>query len=242
MIFRGSIMKYTIRAMWYMVKAYFASKWMLFKSRKMAQDERRMYVYQFLRRWCPGLFKACGTRVIYHGLENMPDQGGVLYVGNHQSIFDIIAMLSIMEFPTAFVNKKELDHVFFLGALMRGIDCVSIDREDLRQSLSAIKTASERLKEGMNMVIFPEGTRSKNGQMGEFKKGSIRAATNIGGKIVPFRITSEIRDILENNKGLHIIPQEVHVYIGKPIDTGAMTRQEQKDLAEEIPQIVAALS
>ena len=172
----------------------------------------------------------------------MPDQGGVLYVGNHQSIFDIIAMLSIMEFPTAFVNKKELDHVFFLGALMRGIDCVSIDREDLRQSLSAIKTASERLKEGMNMVIFPEGTRSKNGQMGEFKKGSIRAATNIGGKIVPFRITSEIRDILENNKGLHIIPQEVHVYIGKPIDTGAMTRQEQKDLAEEIPQIVAALS
>lgn len=234
-------MKYTIRALWFMVKAYVVSKLMLFKAKRQPEEQRWKTVYEYFREYCPRLMDATGSRIIYHGLENLPEQPGALYVANHQSLFDIVVILSVMEYPTAFVNKKELEKTIFVGALMHNMGCVYIDREDLRQSLEAIKQASEQLKRGLNMVIFPEGTRSKNGEIGEFKKGSLRAATNVGAPIVPVRIDPNIRDILENNRGLTVIPQEVHVYFGEPIDVASMDRKEQKELAEHIRDIVISL-
>ena len=235
-------MKYTLRTILFMIKAYFASKWVMLKARRKPEKERFQDVYEYFRVYCPGLMKATGSRIIYHGLENLPEKPGALYVSNHQSLFDIVVILAVMEYPTAFVNKKELEKTIFVGQLMHNIGCVWMDRNDLRQSLEAIKQASERLREGLNMVIFPEGTRSKNGQMGEFKKGSLKAATMAGAPVVPVRITSSIRDILENNKGIKIVPQEVHVYFGEPIDVASMTRKEQKELAENIQSIVAELN
>ena len=234
-------MKYTFRTLWFMIKAYLMYRKVLRKSKRLPDQERWEAGYRFVKEYCPKLMERTGSRIIYHGLEKLPEHSGVLYVGNHQSLFDIVVILSVMEYPTAFLNKKELEKVPLIGGLARLLGCVYIDRKDLRQSVSAIRTTSERMKNGLNMVIFPEGTRSKDGTIAEFKKGSLRAATNIGAEVVPIRISRSIRDILENNKGLHIIPQEVHVYFGDPIDVTEMDKKEQKEIAEKVQKIVSEL-
>ena len=128
----------------------------------------------------------------------------------------------------------------FVGGMMRCIGCVLINRKDLRQSMDAIKVTSERLEKGLNMIIFPEGTRSKSEEMGEFKKGSIKAATNIGASIVPFRI-SHLADVFEANKGFKIVPRQVDIYFGEPIETSEMSKKDQRFLADHMKEIVQSL-
>ena len=120
------------------------------------------------------------------------------------------------------------------------IGCVSIEREDLRQALTAIKETGQRLQDGLNMVIFPEGTRSHGPEVAEFKKGSIKAATMVGAPIVPFRLEN-MYAIFEGNRGIKVKPSEVHVYFGPVIDVAAMSRQEQKELGGQMRDIVLAL-
>lgn len=197
-------------------------------------------VYHFLRPETAGLMKAIPSRIIYHGLENLPEQTGVLFVGNHQSYFDIPVLLACMEAPTAFVAKNSLSKIPLVGPLMKMMDCVLLDRDDLRQAVEAIHQTSYRLKSGLNMVIFPEGTRSRCDTMGEFKKGSLKAATLSGAPIVPFRIDGT-HGLFESNKGIRVKSREVHVYFGEPIDTSSLDRDQQKQLAAHIRDIVLAL-
>ncbi len=235
------MVRYTVRTAWFMVKAFFKARRVEKKTKDLPEKERWQKAYEFLRPECADLLKTTGSRVIYHGLENLPDKPGALFVGNHTSILDIPALISVMEFPTAFVSKKELDNTPMVGKLLKLIGCVSLDRQNIRQALEAVKEASERLQQGINMVVFPEGTRSKTGQIGEFKKGSIRIATAVGAPVVPFRIEG-LRGVLEGNKGIQIEPREVHIYFGKPIEVAGMTRQEQKKLADDMRRIVVDLT
>jgi len=230
----------TLRTLFCIIGIFFRSKWMLFKARKKTEKEKRQMAYEFLHKAAPELMNSTGSRIIYHGLENLPEHSGVLYVGNHQSILDIPVLLTVMEYPTAFVNKKELDNVIFVGKLLKATGSVSIDRGDLRQSLEAIKLAAARLKEGLNIVIFPEGTRSKDGEIHEFKKGSLKAAFMAKAVIVPFRLQDNGK-ILEGNKGIHIEPTEVHVYFGEPIETEGLTKAEERAMQENIEEIVRTL-
>lgn len=233
--------RYTVRTARFMVRAFFKARRVERKAKNLPEKERWQMGYEFLHTESANLLKTTGSRVIYHGLENLPEKPGALFVGNHTSILDIPALISVMEFPTAFVAKKELDNTPMVGKLLKMIGCVSLDRQDIRQALQAVKTASERLTRGINMVVFPEGTRSKTGQIGEFKKGSIRIATAVGAPVVPFRIDG-LRGVLEGNKGIQIEPRQVHIYFGKPIEVADMTRQQQKKLADDMRQIVVDLA
>lgn len=230
----------TIRTAAYMCKIFAAARKPIRKSKKVSEEERWQMGYDFIRPYAINIFKKAGTRIIYHGLENLPERTGVLFVGNHQSYLDIPALLAVMEAPTAFVSKRSVGEKPFLGPILEMVGCVSIDREDIRQSLNAIKEASQRLERGLNMVIFPEGTRSQGPEMGEFKKGSIKAATMVGAPIVPFRLEN-VYAILEGNKGIKVKPAEVHVYFGEMIDVAAMSRAEQKELSGKMKEIVQSL-
>ncbi len=234
----------TVKSVWYMVKVYFETKPIFRRARKMPEKDSWQVGYDYLYVHTAELMKQTGSRIVFHGLENIPErkdwETGILFVGNHQSYFDIPVLLSVMERPTAFVAKKELSHVPFVGGMMRCIGCVLINRKDLRQSMDAIKVTSERLEKGLNMIIFPEGTRSKSEEMGEFKKGSIKAATNIGASIVPFRI-SHLADVFEANKGFKIVPRQVDIYFGEPIETSEMSKKDQRFLADHMKEIVQSL-
>ena len=230
----------TIRTAGYMCKIFLEARKVIRQSKKVSEEECWQMGYDFVHPRAAEIFKKSSTRIIYHGLENLPERKGVLFVGNHQSYLDIPAVLAVMEHPTAFVSKKSVGEKPFLGPILDMVGCVSIDRENLRQSLTAIKEASAKLQRGLNMVIFPEGTRSQGPEMAEFKKGSIKAATMVGAPIVPFRLEN-VYAIFEGNKGIKVKPAEVHVYFGEMIDVASMSKAEQRELGGKMQEIVKAL-
>ena len=120
------------------------------------------------------------------GLENLPEKDGFLICGNHQGLFDVMAIVYTFRGPLAAVYKKELQGVPFIQDIADGTNSFPMDREDVRQSLTVIQKVTEELKKGRNYLIFPEGTRSKNGNvMGPFHAGSFRCAMKAKAPIVP---------------------------------------------------------
>lgn len=121
------------------------------------------------------------------GVENIPAPGsGFMMYANHQGLFDVVAIAATCPTPLGAVLKKELQGIPFVQQV---IDCTKsypMDREDVRQSLTVIQQVTEEVKNGRNYIIFPEGTRSKNGnQMGEFHGGSFRCAIKAKCPIIP---------------------------------------------------------
>lgn len=125
--------------------------------------------------------------LVVTGAENIPAPGsGFMMYANHQGLFDVVAIASTCPTPLGAVLKKELQGIPFVQQV---IDCTKsypMDREDVRQSLTVIQNVTEEVKNGRNYIIFPEGTRSKNGnQMGEFHGGSFRCAIKAKCPIIP---------------------------------------------------------
>lgn len=120
------------------------------------------------------------------GTENIPHQDGFMIYANHQGIFDVVAIAANFRGPLAAVFKQELKDVPVVKNIIACTKSFAMDREDVRQSLTVIKAVSEEVKKGRNYLIFPEGTRSKNGnQMGDFHSGSFKAAMKAKCSILP---------------------------------------------------------
>ena len=120
------------------------------------------------------------------GLENIPTDEPFMMYANHQGMFDVLAIAATCDVPLGAVLKKELYNVPFLHQIALCTKSYAMDREDVRQSLTVIQNVTEEVKGGRNYLIFPEGTRSKKGNvMGEFHGGSFRAAQKAKCPIVP---------------------------------------------------------
>ena len=190
-----------------------------------------------LQRLAKNLMTHTGARVIYHGLENIPEDRNVFFVANHQSYFDIPILFDVMDRGTAFVAKESLGKVPMLRQWMENLGCLFIDRDDIKQSVRVIRTAAEQMQQGLNMVIFPEGTRSRGGATHEFKRGSVKPAFLAKVPVVPVCIDGAYK-IFEGNKGLRVKPAEVHVYFGKPVDTAQMSKAEQREFSGHMEELI----
>lgn len=137
-----------------------------------------------------------GTKYEVHGYENIPKDKAVLFVGNHQSFFDVILGYHICPAVTGFLSKKTFEKVPLLGIWMKLNYCIFLTRTDPRQDLKLILKAQEYIKKGVNMFVFPEGTRSKDGKMADFHEASLKIATKTGAPIVPVCFTNT-RNVLE---------------------------------------------
>ena len=123
------------------------------------------------------------------GIENIPTEGGFMLYGNHQGMFDVVAIAASCPRPLSIVYKKELKNTPILKQIYACTKSFAMDREDVRQSLTVINSVTEEVKQGRPYVIFPEGTRSKNGNtMGLFHGGSFRCATKSKCPIVPMAL------------------------------------------------------
>ena len=147
------------------------------------------------------------------GLENIPQEEAFMMYPNHQGMFDVLAIAATVKHPIGAVLKKELFNVPLLHQIAVCTHSFSMDREDVRQSLTVIQGVTEEVKKGRNYLIFPEGTRSKNNQMLEFHGGSFRCATKSKCPIVPIALIDSYRVLDE--KGSHPITMQLH-YL-KPI-------------------------
>ena len=153
--------------------------------------------------------KAGNVDLQVFGKENLPEQDGFVLYANHQGMFDVVALASDWERPLAAVLKKELADVPMLKQIRECTNSFAMDREDVRQSLTVIKGVTEEVLKGRNYLIFPEGTRSKNGNvMGEFHGGSFRAAMKAQCPIVPVCFVDSFKVL--DQKGSKPVTVQMH--------------------------------
>lgn len=148
------------------------------------------------------------------GTENIPKEGGFMLYANHQGMFDVLAVAATCDIPVGAVLKKELYDIPFLHQVAICTRSFPMDREDVRQSLTVIQSVIREVKTGRNYLIFPEGTRSRNGnQMGQFHSGSFRCATRSKCPIVPVALVDSFKVL--DQKGSKPVTVQIH-YL-KPI-------------------------
>ena len=113
---------------------------------------------------------------------------------NHQGMYDVLALLDVCQKPLSVVAKKEVAKIPLLKQLFKIMNVIFMDRKDVRQSMQVIIEVSKQVTQGRNYIIFPEGTRSKNGnKVGEFKGGSFKAATKAKCPIVPVALIDSFK-------------------------------------------------
>ena len=148
------------------------------------------------------------------GTENIPQKGGFMLYANHQGMFDVLAVAATCDIPVGAVLKKELYDIPFLHQVAICTRSFPMDREDVRQSLTVIQSVIREVKAGRNYLIFPEGTRSRNGnQMGQFHSGSFRCTTRSKCPIVPVALVDSFKVL--DQKGSKPVTVQIH-YL-KPI-------------------------
>ncbi len=176
-----------------------------------------------------------------YGIENLPADSGYLMYPNHQGLFDVMGLVYLNPTPFGVVIKKEAYNIFLLRKLIQTMGGLFMDREDPKQGLQVINEMAKQVKEGRNFLIFPEGTRSKNGnRLGEFKSGSFKAATKAKCPIVPIAIIDsylpfDTNSIQKVDVQIHILPPILYEeYQGmKTSEIAAMVKERiEKVIAE----------
>lgn len=138
--------------------------------------------------------KGGNVKIEAHGVENVPNKNGFMLFPNHQGMYDVLALVDVCQRPLSVVAKKEVAKIPLLKQLFKVMKVIFMDREDVRQSMQVIIEVSKQVAQGRNYIIFPEGTRSKNGnQVGEFKGGSFKAATKAKCPIVPVALIDSFK-------------------------------------------------
>lgn len=138
------------------------------------------------------ILKVAGIHITVKGMENIPADTPVLYVGNHRSYFDILVGYTTVPTPLGFMAKKEMESLPLLSNWMRNVNCLFLDRENIREGLRAILDGVEKVKNGISIWIFPEGTRNDAADyldLMPFKEGSLKIAEKAGCPVVPVAIT-----------------------------------------------------
>ena len=143
------------------------------------------------------------------GQEKLPEQNGFILYGNHQGLFDVVALVATFPRILGAVFKKELANIPFLKQIIACTKSFAMDREDVRQSLTVIQKVTEEVKQGRNYLIFPEGTRSKKGNvMGQFHGGSFRCAVKAKCPIVPVAFIDSFKVL--DQKGCKKVGVQIH--------------------------------
>ena len=180
-----------------------------------------------------------GVKVIVKGLENIPDDKPVLYVANHSGFFDILAGYTTVKGLCGFVSKAELKKVPFLRLWMYFVNCLFFNRKDMRAAMQMIIDGIEKLKEGISIFIFPEGTRSKDGKLKPFKEGSFKMALKADVPIIPTAITGTSA-VFEDHLPC-IKSNVVTITYGTPILPADYTKTEQKHIGEIAQKEIAKM-
>lgn len=137
------------------------------------------------RWWAKSILRVAGIKVQTRGLENFDPDKPCIFMCNHQSNFDILVLFSALPAQFRWIAKAELFKIPLFGHAMRGAGYISIERKDRKKAIQSLKQAAERIRSGASVMIFPEGTRSPDGNIGEFKKGGFILAYDAGVPIIP---------------------------------------------------------
>lgn len=206
--------------------------------KKGLSDEKIAYIHKITTKWAMAQIKMSGIKVTVYGEENIPKDIPVVFMSNHQSNFDIALFMVYVNKFKGFVAKIEIKKIPILRNWMEYMNCVFMDRADIRQSVQTIIEGIQVIKQGTSLVIFPEGTRSKGDQMGEFKAGSFKLATKPKVPIVPVTINGSYKAMEQN--GNKIKPADIEIFIHPMIETAELTKEETDNLPDTVKSIIAS--
>ncbi len=171
------------------------------------------------------------------GQENIPQEGGFVMYANHQGLFDVVALAATCDLPLGSVFKKELSNIPFLKQVIACTRSYAMDREDVRQSLTVIQNVAKEVEQGRRYIIFPEGTRSRQGNvMGEFHGGSFRAAMKAKCPIVPIAYIDSFKVLDQKGSA----PVSVQMHYLKPIPYEEYQGMKTVDVAALVKSRIAA--
>jgi 1-acyl-sn-glycerol-3-phosphate acyltransferase len=188
------------------------------------------------RRWGRKILKAAGVEVRTRGMEHIPADQPVVYAANHQSFFDIIALAAVLPGKMRFVAKEELRKIPIFGAALKAAGQIYIDRFNRAKAFEAYEEAAKAVRDGMNAVIFVEGTRSRTGELLPFKKGAFVFAIAAQVPMVPIYCGGTF-DILPKGS-VYVRPRPVTLYFGKPISTEGMVYDDREKLMLQARSVI----
>ena len=200
-------------------------------SDRYSQEEK----YEILRTISTRASKAGRVTIRAYGTENIPRDQGFIYFPNHQGMYDSLAFLATSPVPLAAVMKKELSNVILVKQAMALMGCLALDRSDVRAGVRVIHEMADRVKAGKVFLIFPEGTRSRQGnQTGEFKAGSFKAALYAKCPIVSVALIDCFKPFDEG----HCKPVTVQVHYLEPIPYEAYKDMKTPEIAAMVKEII----
>ncbi|MBN2440411.1 MAG: 1-acyl-sn-glycerol-3-phosphate acyltransferase [Spirochaetales bacterium] len=182
--------------------------------------------------WSKHLAFFCGVKVISHGAENIDPKKNYLYVSNHESYSDIVALFLGIPYRLSFIAKKSLFLIPFWGWAIYLIGHIPIDRSNPKKAKKSIEKACKKIqKEHRSIFGFPEGTRSRSGKMAPFKLGLFGMAITTGIDVVPIALRGT-REVM--TPGSFIIrPHPVYLDILPPISVKGYTQRNKNELAQK---------
>lgn len=178
-----------------------------------------------------------GVKLTVVGEDNIPKDVPVLYVGNHRSAFDAILFYIVTPSLTGFIAKKEFAKIPLFNIWMKNVNCLFLDRNDIKQGMQVILKSIELIKSGISMCIFPEGTRNKGTELLPFKEGSLKIAKKTSCPIVPFAFTNTSKvfeDHFPKFEKTHVILE-----FGKPFYISDLDEENQKHVAAYTREVIA---
>ncbi len=197
--------------------------------------EYRPTVDGILHGWLNPLMDKAGVSFKIKGKEKVPVDEPVIFTPNHSGAFDIPAIILTAPKVPIFMAKKEFKKIPLLNEWMDAVDCVFVDRNNKDSARSSLHEAIEAVKDGRSLVVFPEGTRSKTGELGKFRGGAMKIAMETGAKIVPVLIEGA-RERLE--KTGNITSGIVSVTYLDPIVTKGLKKEEFFQMPEKIRALI----
>ena len=209
-------------------------EWIIGKFNMNAKNKSSLAIVNWAFRRCLNI---TGASITVIGEENVPKDIPVLYVGNHRSYFDILITYVRVPRPTGYIAKKEMLRYPSLVNWMKNLHCLFLDRNDIKQGLKTILEGIEKVKSGISICIFPEGTRNRvNDTFLPFHEGSFKIAEKTGCPIIPMSINNSaaiFEDHLPRIKKAHVILE-----YGKPIYIKDLPKEERKFVGVHVQEII----
>lgn len=182
---------------------------------------------------------AAGVKVTVEGAEHIPKDQPVVFVSNHQSWFDIISLAANLPGYPRFVYKKEMAKIPILGEALKRAGHILIDRQNRQKAFEAYEEAARVIREGMSAVVFPEGTRSRTGELLPFKKGPFVLAIASQVPLVPVYCAGTFGIMRKGS--MRVRPHPVTLRLGEPIETKGLTYDDREDLLRRTRAAIMAL-
>lgn len=211
-------------------------EWVIGKFNPMLKDTSSLHLIQAI---FSVILKVTGVKLTVIGEENVPKGEPVLYIGNHRSFFDILLTYTRVPRRCGYIAKYEMRKIPLLSNWMNYLHCLFLDRKDIKQGLKTILTAIDKVKEGISICIFPEGTRNKGSNELEllpFHEGSFKIAIKTGCPIIPISMNNT--SSMWENHFPTIKPCHVILEYGKPIYVNELSKEDKKHVGAYTQKII----